>query len=83
MPGYDPAYVDTICFVIAKSVALERIEERFTPLVLLCRRLGRAMRIGANRWLWLVLCLLPIVNFFTLYIFMFLVLGRMLDRLES
>ena len=28
MPAYDPAYVDTICFVIAKSVALERIEER-------------------------------------------------------
>lgn len=28
MPVYDPAYVDTICFVIAKSVALERIEER-------------------------------------------------------
>lgn len=28
MPGYDPACVDTICFVIAKSVALERIEER-------------------------------------------------------
>lgn len=28
MPGYDPAYVDIICFVIAKSVALERIEER-------------------------------------------------------
>ncbi len=28
MPGYDPAYIDIICFVIAKSVALERIEER-------------------------------------------------------
>ncbi|WP_298273561.1 RMD1 family protein [Geobacter sp.] len=28
MPGYDPAYVDIICFVVAKSVALERIEER-------------------------------------------------------
>lgn len=28
MPGYDPAYGDIICFVLAKSVALERIEER-------------------------------------------------------
>ncbi len=28
LPGHDPDYVDIICFVIAKSVALERIEER-------------------------------------------------------
>jgi uncharacterized Rmd1/YagE family protein len=28
MPSHDPAFVDIICFVIAKSVALERIEER-------------------------------------------------------
>ena len=27
---------------------LERIEERFTPLVLRCKQLGRAMRIGTN-----------------------------------
>lgn len=27
---------------------LRRIEERFTPLVLLCKQLGRAMRIGTN-----------------------------------
>jgi (E)-4-hydroxy-3-methylbut-2-enyl-diphosphate synthase len=27
---------------------LERIEEQFTPLVLLCKKLGRAMRIGTN-----------------------------------
>ena len=27
---------------------LDRIEERFTPLVRLCQQLGRAMRIGAN-----------------------------------
>jgi (E)-4-hydroxy-3-methylbut-2-enyl-diphosphate synthase len=27
---------------------LKRIEEKFTPLVLLCQRLGRAMRIGTN-----------------------------------
>ncbi len=28
MPGYDPAFIDIICFVIAKSAALERIEEK-------------------------------------------------------
>jgi uncharacterized Rmd1/YagE family protein len=28
MPQYDPAFIDIICFVIAKSVALERIEEK-------------------------------------------------------
>ncbi|RNC71410.1 MAG: RMD1 family protein [Desulfuromonadales bacterium] len=28
MPEYDPVYEDIVCFVIAKSVALERIEER-------------------------------------------------------
>jgi (E)-4-hydroxy-3-methylbut-2-enyl-diphosphate synthase len=27
---------------------LERIDEQFTPLVLLCKKLGRAMRIGTN-----------------------------------
>ena len=27
---------------------LERIQEKFTPLVLLCKQLGRAMRIGTN-----------------------------------
>jgi (E)-4-hydroxy-3-methylbut-2-enyl-diphosphate synthase len=32
----------------AYMAELERIEERFTPLVLLCQKLGRAMRIGAN-----------------------------------
>lgn len=33
MPGYDPAYSAIICFVIAKSVALERIEERVDLLL--------------------------------------------------
>lgn len=28
MPDFDPAYVEIICFVLAKSVALERIEEQ-------------------------------------------------------
>lgn len=30
------------------AAELERIEERFTPLVKLCKELGRAIRIGAN-----------------------------------
>jgi (E)-4-hydroxy-3-methylbut-2-enyl-diphosphate synthase len=30
------------------AAELERIEEKFTPLVLECKRLGRAMRIGTN-----------------------------------
>lgn len=30
------------------AAELERIEERFTPLVLKCKELGRAMRIGTN-----------------------------------
>jgi (E)-4-hydroxy-3-methylbut-2-enyl-diphosphate synthase len=30
------------------AAELRRIEEKFTPLVLLCKRLGRAMRIGTN-----------------------------------
>ncbi len=30
------------------ATELERIDERFTPLVKLCKELGRAMRIGAN-----------------------------------
>ncbi len=32
----------------AYAAELARIEERFTPLVLECKRLGRAMRIGTN-----------------------------------
>jgi (E)-4-hydroxy-3-methylbut-2-enyl-diphosphate synthase len=32
----------------AYAAELQRIEERFTPLVLDCKRLGRAMRIGTN-----------------------------------
>jgi len=30
------------------ALELRRIEEKFTPLVLLCKQLGRAMRIGTN-----------------------------------
>jgi (E)-4-hydroxy-3-methylbut-2-enyl-diphosphate synthase len=32
----------------AYAEELKRIEERFTPLVLLCQKLGRALRIGTN-----------------------------------
>jgi uncharacterized Rmd1/YagE family protein len=33
MPNYNQAFLDIICFVIAKSVALERIEERVDSVV--------------------------------------------------
>ena len=47
-------YADSKKFAIkeytdeAYAAELARIEERFTPLVLECKRLGRAMRIGTN-----------------------------------
>src|SRR5438093_3042865 len=47
-------YADSKKFVIKEytdeqyASELKRIEERFTPLVKLCRELGRAMRIGTN-----------------------------------
>lgn len=33
MPDYDPIFIGIICFVIAKSVALERIEERLDQVL--------------------------------------------------
>jgi uncharacterized Rmd1/YagE family protein len=33
LPGYAPVYLEIICFVIAKSVALERIEERIDQVL--------------------------------------------------
>jgi len=33
MPCYVPVFIDIICFVIAKSVALERIEEKIGPVL--------------------------------------------------
>src|SRR5688572_27308851 len=47
-------YADSKKFAIKEytdeqyELELKRIEERFTPLVKLCRELGRAMRIGTN-----------------------------------
>src|SRR6185369_1561027 len=47
-------YADSKKFAIKEytddqySAELKRIEERFTPLVKLCKELGRAMRIGTN-----------------------------------
>lgn len=42
-----------------------------------------APKIGANRWLWLVLCLIPIVNVYAICAFLFRTWGRMLDRLNA
>jgi (E)-4-hydroxy-3-methylbut-2-enyl-diphosphate synthase len=47
-------YVDKKKFAVREytgaqyDAELARLEEQFTPLVLLCRQLGRALRIGAN-----------------------------------
>src|ERR1044072_1138923 len=47
-------YADSKKFAIKEytdeqyGAELKRIEEKFTPLVLLCKQLGRAMRIGTN-----------------------------------
>jgi (E)-4-hydroxy-3-methylbut-2-enyl-diphosphate synthase len=47
-------YADTKKFAVKEytdeqyAAELKRIEEKFTPLVLLCKQLGRAMRIGTN-----------------------------------
>src|SRR6266404_2511456 len=47
-------YADSKKFAIKEytddqySAELKRIEEKFTPLVILCKELGRAMRIGTN-----------------------------------
>jgi uncharacterized Rmd1/YagE family protein len=45
MPRYDLAFMDIVCFVIAKSVALERIEERvdqvFDEVEVIIANLGR------------------------------------------
>ena len=47
-------YADSKKFAIKEytdeqyAAELKRIEERFTPLVLLCKQLGRALRIGTN-----------------------------------
>jgi hypothetical protein len=37
-------------------VGLRDIEERFTPLVLKCKELGRAMRIGERCLLYVLIC---------------------------
>lgn len=42
-----------------------------------------APKIGANRWLWLILLLIPFVNFAVFWVFIFLVAGRVLDRLNA
>jgi len=42
-----------------------------------------APKMGRNRWLWAIVLFLPIVNLIVVYIFFFLVLGAMLDRLNA
>lgn len=40
-------------------------------------------KIGANRWLWLALCLIPAFNIYTICAFLFRAWGGMLDRLNA
>ena len=42
-----------------------------------------APKIGRNPWLWAIVLFIPIVNLVVIYIFFFLVLGAMLDRLNA
>jgi hypothetical protein len=42
-----------------------------------------APKMGANRWLWLVLLLTPIVNMFAMSVFFIRVMGAVLDRLNA
>jgi hypothetical protein len=42
-----------------------------------------APKMGRNPWLWGILLLIPIVNVVTIYIFFFLVMGAVLDRLNA
>ena len=41
-----------------------------------------APKMGRNPWLWAIVLFIPIVNLVVIYIFFFLVLGAMLDRLN-
>lgn len=42
-----------------------------------------APKMGANRFLWFVLFLIPLVNFVAVYVFWFRVAGAILDRLNA
>ncbi len=42
-----------------------------------------APKMGANRWLWLILLLIPIVNMFAMSVFLIRVMGAVLDRLNA
>ena len=61
----------------------------FVPLLLLTSlpfAIGAfylAPKMGRNRWIWGILFLLPTLNFVVIYIFLFLVAGAVLDRLNA
>lgn len=42
-----------------------------------------APKMGRNPWLWAILLFIPIVNLVVIYIFFFLIVGAMLDRLNA
>lgn len=42
-----------------------------------------APKMGANRPLWVVLMLIPIINFIAAYVFFFVIVGAVFDKLNS
>jgi hypothetical protein len=42
-----------------------------------------APKMGRNPWLWAILMLVPIINIIPAYIFFFLAVGAVLDRLNA
>ena len=42
-----------------------------------------APKMGARRWLWVVLLLIPLVNIVAIYVFFFRSLGAILDKLNT
>ena len=60
----------------------------FIPLFLLTLpfaigALYLAPKMGANRWIWFILLLIPVVNLFAMYVFLFRAMGAVLDRLNA
>ena len=40
-------------------------------------------KIGARRWLWTVLMLIPVVNMISMMVFFVLILGNVLDKINA
>jgi len=61
---------------------------QFLPLEIICVLLALGMyflapRVGGNKWLWVVLSIIPLVNFFFMYYVAFKVVFAILDNLKA